>query len=79
MDYVLIDIFKLFYVYIGITLKFIKIYIKIRNIAEVLIGFDIDCCSVGYNGTTVYAIPRSRRAINSKCKLIKNSFKINKK
>jgi hypothetical protein len=30
----------------------------------VLIGFDIDCCSVGFDGTHVYAIPRSRRALN---------------
>lgn len=32
--------------------------------SEVLVGFDIDCCSVGFDGSKVYAIPRSRRAIN---------------
>ena len=45
----------------------IKPLIVDRNISEVLIGFDIDCCSVGYDGTTIYAIPRSRRALNTRC------------
>jgi hypothetical protein len=38
-----------------------------RSISEVIIGFDIDCCAVGYNGSKVYALPRSQRAINYKC------------
>ncbi|GAM21699.1 hypothetical protein SAMD00019534_048740 [Acytostelium subglobosum LB1] len=31
--------------------------------AEVLMGFDIDSCSIGYDGHQVYALPRARRAI----------------
>ncbi|EGG20107.1 poly(ADP-ribosyl)transferase [Cavenderia fasciculata] len=31
--------------------------------AQVLMGFDIDCCSVGYDGQNVYSLPRTRRAI----------------
>jgi hypothetical protein len=38
--------------------------------SEVLIGFDIDCCSVGFDGTHVYAIPRSRRALNYSVNLV---------
>ena len=38
-----------------------------RSLAEVLIGFDIDCCSVGYDGSKVICIPRAKRAINYRC------------
>jgi hypothetical protein len=27
---------------------------------EVLLGFDVDCCCVGYDGTSVWALPRVR-------------------
>ncbi|EGC36806.1 hypothetical protein DICPUDRAFT_150657 [Dictyostelium purpureum] len=41
----------------------IQIILRIyKTPAEVLMGFDIDCCSIGYDGSNVYAIPR---AINS--------------
>lgn len=36
----------------------------------VLMGFDIDCCCVGYDGSSIYAIPRSRRAINKGYNLV---------
>lgn len=39
----------------------------LRSISEILIGFDIDCCCVAYDGSKVYAIPRSRRAISTHC------------
>eukprot|EP01060_Flectonema_neradi_P006537 TRINITY_DN1442_c1_g3_i1.p1 TRINITY_DN1442_c1_g3~~TRINITY_DN1442_c1_g3_i1.p1 ORF type:complete len:1977 (+),score=404.23 TRINITY_DN1442_c1_g3_i1:58-5931(+) len=32
--------------------------------AEVLLGFDVDSCAVGYDGDVVWASPRARRAIN---------------
>jgi len=31
--------------------------------AEILMGFDIDSCCVGFDGETVWALPRCRRAI----------------
>ena len=36
-----------------------------KNPGEVLLGFDIDCCAVGFNGATVFAEERFRRAITS--------------
>eukprot|EP01126_Amoeba_proteus_P003905 TRINITY_DN11316_c0_g1_i8.p1 TRINITY_DN11316_c0_g1~~TRINITY_DN11316_c0_g1_i8.p1 ORF type:complete len:499 (-),score=83.56 TRINITY_DN11316_c0_g1_i8:502-1998(-) len=32
--------------------------------AEILLGFDVDCVGVGYNGDRVFCLPRARRAIN---------------
>jgi hypothetical protein len=59
--------------------NFPEVWLICRNISEVLIGFDVDCCSVGFDGKTVYAIPRSRRAINLKCEFLKNySYKFTK-
>ncbi|KYQ89839.1 hypothetical protein DLAC_09816 [Tieghemostelium lacteum] len=34
-----------------------------KSPAEVLMGFDIDCCSIGFDGQRVSAIPRARDAI----------------
>jgi hypothetical protein len=34
-----------------------------KSPAEVLLGFDIDACAVGFDGKRVWALPRSRRAI----------------
>lgn len=34
-----------------------------RSPSEVLVGFDVDCCSVGYNGHDVYMTPRAHAAI----------------
>ena len=33
--------------------------------AEVLAGFDVDCCCAGYDGTSVWALPRCLRALSS--------------
>jgi len=33
-------------------------------------GFDIDCCCVGYNGETVFALPRARRALTKQFNLV---------
>ncbi|GBG29004.1 BTB/POZ domain-containing protein KCTD7 [Hondaea fermentalgiana] len=38
--------------------------------AEILMGFDIDCCCVGYDGSTVWALPRAIRAISRGFNLI---------
>ena len=32
--------------------------------AEILLGFDLDCVGVGYDGKKVWALPRARRALN---------------
>ena len=32
---------------------------------QVLVGFDVDCCSVAYDGTNVWATPRAHNAIVS--------------
>jgi hypothetical protein len=31
--------------------------------AEILLGFDIDSCTVGFNGSNVLCLPRFKRAI----------------
>ena len=31
--------------------------------SQILVGFDVDSCALGYDGTTVWANPRARRAI----------------
>ena len=32
--------------------------------AEILCGFDLDCCAVGWDGKELLALPRARLAIN---------------
>jgi hypothetical protein len=41
-----------------------------RSKGEILIGFDIDACAVGFDGNSVYALPRFRRAVNKRCNLV---------
>jgi hypothetical protein len=41
-----------------------------KSPAEVLMGFDIDSCTVGFDGERVWALPRARRAINSRYNLV---------
>jgi len=38
--------------------------------AEVLMGFDLDCVTVGYDGKTVWALPRAHRAITGQYNLV---------
>ena len=38
--------------------------------AETLVGFDVDSCAVAYDGKTVWASPRARRAINKQINTI---------
>lgn len=40
-----------------------------QNPQEVIMGFDIDCCAVLYDGTDVWMLPRARRAINKQYNL----------
>ena len=37
---------------------------------EVLMAFDLDSCAVGYDGTSVWALPRCRRALNGRLNMI---------
>jgi hypothetical protein len=49
----------------------IQVILRIyKSPAEVLMGFDLDCCAVGYDGKQVWALPRARRAINTRMNLI---------
>ncbi|KAJ6250583.1 reductase [Anaeramoeba flamelloides] len=59
-------------VYTGLP-KIRKIQIILRlykSPAEILIGFDVDCCSVGYDGKNVYVSQRAKRAITRQYNLI---------
>ena len=38
--------------------------------AEVLLGFDVDCCCVGYDGERVWALRRAMRAIQYCCNIL---------
>jgi hypothetical protein len=45
--------------------RHIQIVLRIyRSPAEILMGFDIDCCCVGFDGDQVWVLPRAQRAIN---------------
>jgi hypothetical protein len=44
-----------------------------RDPAEVLLGFDIDSCCVGYNGKSVLCLPRFKRAITMGLNLVDES------
>ena len=41
-----------------------------RDITEILMGFDVDSCCVAYDGTTLWALPRSRYAIQHRCNTV---------
>lgn len=41
--------------------------------AELLLGFDIDACSAAYNGSTVWATDRFKRAMNKRYNLVDKS------
>lgn len=49
----------------GYPHRHIQIVLRLyQSPAEVLLGFDLDCVGVGYDGTDVWALPRTRRALN---------------
>lgn len=41
-----------------------------KSPAEILLGFDVDACSVGFDGKKVWATERAKRAINKKYNLV---------
>ncbi|RIA83139.1 hypothetical protein C1645_699703 [Glomus cerebriforme] len=44
--------------------RHIQIVLRLYNSpSEILTGFDVDCCSVGYDGENVWALPRAHQAI----------------
>lgn len=46
--------------------KRIQIVLKlVRNPKEVLLNFDLDVCAVGFDGSQVYMLPRTARALES--------------
>jgi hypothetical protein len=44
-----------------------------KSPAEVLFGFDIDSCTVGYDGNNVWCMPRFQRALTKRYNLVNNS------
>ncbi|KAG9287132.1 hypothetical protein G9A89_001026 [Geosiphon pyriformis] len=38
--------------------------------SEILTGFDLDCCCVGFDGQNVWALPRAHQAITKQCNVI---------
>ena len=48
--------------------RHIQIILRIyKSPAEILMGFDVDCCSVGYDGRRVWTTPRAHRALVTQC------------
>ncbi|KAF0979228.1 hypothetical protein FDP41_001571 [Naegleria fowleri] len=48
----------------GYRIRPIQVVLRIyKSPAEVLLGFDIDCACVGFDGKTVWSSPRARRAL----------------
>jgi len=48
----------------GFPTRHVQVILRMyRSPAEVLMGFDIDSCTVGYDGANVWALPRAHRAI----------------
>jgi hypothetical protein len=51
--------------------RHIQIILKLfKSPAEVLLSFDLDACSVGYDGTDVWAMERFRRAMTKRYNLV---------
>lgn len=44
-----------------------------KSPAQVLLGFDVDCCTFGYDGNTVWAMERGRRALTKRYNLVNPS------
>eukprot|EP01119_Soliformovum_irregulare_P013496 TRINITY_DN3598_c0_g1_i1.p1 TRINITY_DN3598_c0_g1~~TRINITY_DN3598_c0_g1_i1.p1 ORF type:complete len:666 (-),score=196.36 TRINITY_DN3598_c0_g1_i1:44-1963(-) len=40
-----------------------------KSISEILLGFDLDCVGVAFDGKDVWCLPRCRRAINLRCNI----------
>eukprot|EP01125_Pyxidicula_operculata_P005044 TRINITY_DN1852_c3_g2_i1.p1 TRINITY_DN1852_c3_g2~~TRINITY_DN1852_c3_g2_i1.p1 ORF type:complete len:1923 (-),score=635.24 TRINITY_DN1852_c3_g2_i1:335-6103(-) len=52
-------------------IRHIQIVLRIyKSPAEVLMGFDVDCCCVGFDGETVWVLPRAHRALTKRYNLV---------
>ena len=45
------------------------------DVASILAEFDIDSCALAFDGTTVYATERSRRALTTRVNLVDTAFR----
>ena len=41
-----------------------------HSVEQILLGFDIDCCSFAYDGKKVVSIPRAVRAVQTRCNTV---------
>ena len=41
-----------------------------KSPSEILMGFDIGSCCVGYNGAQVFVAPRTIRSLNTRCNMV---------
>ncbi len=54
-----------------ISVRHIQIILRLyKSPAEILCGFDIDCCAVGFDGIKVWVHPRAARAIKYQMNLV---------
>ena len=52
-------------------LRPVQIILRIyKSLSEVLMGFDCDCVTFGFDGSQLFCLPRGRRAINTRCNLV---------
>lgn len=55
----------------GFPHRNIQIVLRLyKSPAEILLGFDVDSCCIGFDGKQVWVTPRSQRAINKRYNLI---------
>ncbi|RIA84952.1 ankyrin repeat-containing domain protein [Glomus cerebriforme] len=51
--------------------RHIQIVLRLyKSPSEILTGFDVDCCCVGFDGKNVWALPRAHQAIIKQCNMI---------
>ncbi|GBB92606.1 hypothetical protein RclHR1_02030009 [Rhizophagus clarus] len=51
--------------------RHIQIVLRLYNSpSEILTGFDVDCCCVGFDGRNVWALPRAHQAIIKQCNTV---------
>ena len=41
-----------------------------KSPSEILLGFDLDCSCIGFNGSEVFAAPRAIRALNTRSNIV---------
>ncbi|CAG8719017.1 4950_t:CDS:2, partial [Ambispora leptoticha] len=51
--------------------RHIQIVLRLyQSPSEILTGFDVDCCSVGFDGENAWALPRAHQAITKQCNVV---------